>query len=537
MINGKFFTGLPPRMIDRHGTPTQNRLESHLYWPDDTKVDSAIESKVKRRNSVLSDRSERPQLKKQISTDDDEVDVKERFQREFTKSSIQFYDNLNEDVNTKNTRRLARSSKSMRNEIAEKPTATKLEMPESVVDEAYTAAKKQQAYTSKIQFYDYVNEPEPQMQRNNMRKPKMDMNDKRDVELNTKNSPKLQVKHNVRTFSEEKEKSPKVINNNESQQHQLKTSENIAEQKEDNLRKSFNNRPRYREDRLEHHHQPVKMQHSPDRLNERRHPYRREPLYDHDYRRLEDNFHDYEQIDQAYLDHRREKLNYQRDFLIPEPRRVLRNHFYPYDYEDIEERMNNMHLRGAVRPRRVTSYQPEWDDRSYGNDYILMLLQPKYIKTTPTFRPSQLNMIYGYLPTCHQSLILPVRGNYYNNNNNYGMISTTLPYRAKAVKGSFKPSDTDYNNYNNNDIINTLNSSHTQNAITINKTSRNNNKQDDVKQTPREAPASTAINMKSSQSSERRQSRQTTSTKNLKHLRSSLCFHDGEIIADNDVKE
>ncbi|KAI9584783.1 uncharacterized protein ACN2A1_009265 isoform 2-T2 [Glossina fuscipes fuscipes] len=365
MINGKFFTGLPPRMIDRHGTPTQNRLESHLYWPDDTKVDSAIESKVKRRNSVLSDRSERPQLKKQISTDDDEVDVKERFQREFTKSSIQFYDNLNEDVNTKNTRRLARSSKSMRNEIAEKPTATKLEMPESVVDEAYTAAKKQQAYTSKIQFYDYVNEPEPQMQRNNMRKPKMDMNDKRDVELNTKNSPKLQVKHNVRTFSEEKEKSPKVINNNESQQHQLKTSENIAEQKEDNLRKSFNNRPRYREDRLEHHHQPANMQYSPDRLNERRHPYRREPLYDHDYRRLEDNFHDCEQIDQAYLDHRREKLNYQREFLIPEPRRVLRNHFYPYDYEDIEERMNNMHLRGAVRPRRVTSYQPEWDDRSY----------------------------------------------------------------------------------------------------------------------------------------------------------------------------
>uniref|UniRef100_A0A1A9UXE5 Uncharacterized protein n=1 Tax=Glossina austeni TaxID=7395 RepID=A0A1A9UXE5_GLOAU len=462
MINGKFFTGLPPRMIDRHGTPTPNRLESHLYWPDDTKVDSAVESKVKRRNSVLSDRSERPQLKKQISTDDDEVDLKERFQREFTKSSIQFYDNLNEDVNTKNTGRLARNLKSMKNEIAEKPTATKLELPESVVDEAYTAAKKQQAYTSKIQFYDYVNEPEPepepepQMQRNNMRKPKMDMNDKRDVELNTKNSPKLQVKHNVRTFSEEKEKSPKVNNNNnesqqqqqQQQQQQLKTSENLAEQKEDNLRKSFNNRPRYREDRVENHHQPIRMQYSPDRLNERRHPYRREPLYDHDYRRFEDNFHDYEQIDQA---------------------------------------------------------------------------------------PGQPNMIYGYLPPC-QSLILPVRGNYYNNNN-YGMITTTLPYKAKAVKGSLKQySDTDYNNYNNNAIINTLNSSHTQNAITINKTSRNNNKHDDVNQTPQAAPASTAINTKSSQSSERRQSRHT-SAKNLKHLRSSLCFHDGEIIADNDVKE
>uniref|UniRef100_A0A1A9WJR1 Uncharacterized protein n=1 Tax=Glossina brevipalpis TaxID=37001 RepID=A0A1A9WJR1_9MUSC len=503
MINGKFFTGLPPRMIDRHGTPTQNRLESHLYWPDETKVDSAIESKVKRRNSILSERGdERPQLKKQISTtDDDEVDVKERFQREFTKSSIQFYDNLNDDINIKNTRQLKKNYKSMKSEIAEKPTATKLEqLPESVVNEAYIAAKKQQAYTSKIQFYDYVNEPEPetepkqqQMQRNNMRKPKMDMNDKRDVELNTKNSPKLQIKHNVRNFSEEKEKNSKIHNNNEKQQ--LNTSPSVMEQnsmehKEDNLRKSFNNRPRYREDRLENHQQSNKMQYCPDeRFNERRYPYqRRDPIYDRDYDyrgRLENKFQDYEQsIDQTYLDPRYERSNYQRDFLIPESRRVLRNNVYPLDYEDrIEERMNNMHLRSVARPRRfAATYQPEWDDRSY---------------------------------------------------------------YANAVKGggSFKPTNINYNNYNNNDM-NTLNSSHKpKNSITINnKTNRNdnnNNKRNDVNQAPQAAQANTVINMKSSQSSdERRQSKErSTSRKNLKHLRSSLCFHDGEVIADNDVKE
>ncbi|KAH8363093.1 hypothetical protein KR084_005279 [Drosophila pseudotakahashii] len=197
MLNGKFYTGLPPKMVERQGVKVCNRQESHFFWPDDSRADSAVENRVKRRNSQ---QLERP-VERITSTQDSpsEVDTRRMFHKEFASSSIQFYDNLQSKPDRKP---LARGQ---RREITPKLTEVR---PQELVNKSEdTTDRRQQAYSSKIQFYDYVNEADNVTQ-NNARRPQMDFNDKREVELNSKNSPKLQVKRNVRSFSVELE--PKV---------------------------------------------------------------------------------------------------------------------------------------------------------------------------------------------------------------------------------------------------------------------------------------------------------------------------------------
>lgn len=213
-------------MIDKN-CAAPNRMESHFFWPDDSKAETATDMRIKRRNSVQA--SDRPMYEKQNSVQRNDVDTKKSFSKEFSQSSIQFYDNLNDNNSTTKRRSQLQSRGLKKSELAEKPTATKMELPESVVDEAYTTAKKSQAYTSKIQFYDFVNEEDnARNSRNNLRKPKMDMNDKREMELNSKNSPKLQMKHDVRSLSEEKEM-PKLNN------REVKTLERSSRIKEVNV--------------------------------------------------------------------------------------------------------------------------------------------------------------------------------------------------------------------------------------------------------------------------------------------------------------
>ncbi|KAH8306359.1 hypothetical protein KR018_009021 [Drosophila ironensis] len=199
MLNGKFYTGLPPKMVERQAVKVSNRQESHFFWPDDSGLDSAVENRVKRRNSQ---QIERP-LERQASVQDSptEVDTRRMFHKEFASSSIQFYDNL--QSNPSNRPALRRG---IRTAITPKLTEIKpQEVPDNEVD---TSKRRQQAYTSKIQFYDFVNEDDTASTQNNVRRPQMDLNDKREVELNSKNSPKLQVKRNVRSLSVEME--PKV---------------------------------------------------------------------------------------------------------------------------------------------------------------------------------------------------------------------------------------------------------------------------------------------------------------------------------------
>ncbi|XP_052858713.1 transcription factor SPT20 homolog [Drosophila gunungcola] len=198
MLNGKFYTGLPPKMVERQGVNVCNRQESHFYWPDDSRAESAVENRVKRRNSQ---QLEKPVQR--ITTVQDsptEVDTRRMFHKEFASSSIQFYDNLQS-----NPSKRVPLGRGLRRELTPKLTEVRAQELDNKAED--TSNRRQQAYSSKIQFYDYVNEADNATQ-NNVRRPQMDLNDKREVELNTKNSPKLQVKRNVRSFSVELE--PKV---------------------------------------------------------------------------------------------------------------------------------------------------------------------------------------------------------------------------------------------------------------------------------------------------------------------------------------
>ncbi|XP_050329762.1 uncharacterized protein DDB_G0287625 [Bactrocera neohumeralis] len=202
MLNGKFYTGLPPGMIER-GATQRNRLQSSIFWPDDTKVDSAVETRVKRRNSLQIAQAERPRLRMQSSVSgggggDADINTRQLFQKEFSKSSIEFLDNLCDETKARKPL-LFRGHRSAASEVTAKPTALRLPLPENVVNAGYTTAKKKQAFTSKIEFYDYVGDE--LNNRNNLRRAKMDMNDKKEMERNTKNSPKLQVKNNMRDLS------------------------------------------------------------------------------------------------------------------------------------------------------------------------------------------------------------------------------------------------------------------------------------------------------------------------------------------------
>ncbi|XP_017020893.1 uncharacterized protein [Drosophila kikkawai] len=203
MLNGKFYTGLPPKMVERQAVKVCNRQESHFFWPDDSRADSAVENRVKRRNSQQL-AVERPleRLSSVQNPSPTEVDTRRMFHKEFASSSIQFYDNLQSNPAPGLRRGTHRELTPKLTEV--KPLEERME-DKSMVDA--TASRRQQAYSSKIQFYDYVNEADNATQ-NNVRRPQMDLNDKREVELNSKNSPKLQVKRNVRSFSVELE--PKV---------------------------------------------------------------------------------------------------------------------------------------------------------------------------------------------------------------------------------------------------------------------------------------------------------------------------------------
>ncbi|XP_017079588.1 myb-like protein U [Drosophila eugracilis] len=198
MLNGKFYTGLPPKMVERQAVKVCNRQESHFFWPDDSRADSAVENRVKRRNSQ---QLEKP-VERITSVQDSptEVDTRRMFHKEFASSSIQFYDNLQS-----NPGKRPPLGRGLRRELTPKLTEVRPQEVDTKAED--TSSRRQQAYSSKIQFYDYVNEADNVTQ-NNARRPQIDLNDKREVELNSKNSPKLQVKRNVRSFSVELE--PKV---------------------------------------------------------------------------------------------------------------------------------------------------------------------------------------------------------------------------------------------------------------------------------------------------------------------------------------
>ncbi|XP_055920370.1 uncharacterized protein LOC129951990 [Eupeodes corollae] len=175
MINGKFFTGLPANMVDRR--PTQNRQESHFFWPDDTQNVSTVDSRTKRRASIQAENRNGYNNNTRGELSSSDAENKERFKKEFTRSSIQFYDKVDETPMSRNRQKVT---------TAPPPPPQKLQNvnpPENML------AKRKENLSSKIEFFDYAGAEDL----NNV--PKTDKNNKAELERNTKNSPKLQNKN------------------------------------------------------------------------------------------------------------------------------------------------------------------------------------------------------------------------------------------------------------------------------------------------------------------------------------------------------
>lgn len=145
MLNGKFYTGLPPKMIDRQKN-VPDRQQSHFFWPDESQSEPAPPPRARRTSSNMNDGV--PNNKRDV------VEPTKLFMNEFNKSKIHFYD------------------------VPDKGALPK--------GKSITGGNK-----SQIQFYDYVGE---ELNNQSVAVSVEDRNLKSEVEKNLKNSPKLQDK-------------------------------------------------------------------------------------------------------------------------------------------------------------------------------------------------------------------------------------------------------------------------------------------------------------------------------------------------------
>lgn len=158
MLNGKFYTGLPPKMIDRQSSGP-NRQQSHFFWPDDThEKQQTVPSRARQLSSnicIPNNKREQPQT----------VEPTKLFMKEFNKSKIHF------------------------NDVPDKGT-----LPQA---KPISGGNK-----SQIQFFDYVGEEMGNMNNRQHHRHHQtsvvvsveERNLKSEVEKNLKNSPKLQDK-------------------------------------------------------------------------------------------------------------------------------------------------------------------------------------------------------------------------------------------------------------------------------------------------------------------------------------------------------
>ncbi|XP_013119101.2 uncharacterized protein LOC106096088 [Stomoxys calcitrans] len=523
MLNGKFFTGLPPKMIERGGgEAVPNRLQSHFFWPDDSKVESAVETRLRRRNSVQLQESAKPSYGKQMSIGDNDVDTRKRFTKEFSQSSIQFYDNLNDNDSTDSRRTLPRSRGPRRAELTEKPTATKLQLPETIVDEAYTAAKRKQAYMSKIEFYDYVNENDTvSSNRNNLRKPKMDMNDKREMERNTKNSPKLQIKRDVRSLSEEKE-IPKVNNRD------VQTLERPRPIKEVNVNKTSsrggNNRqdmyqrinisphtssarPRYEEpyeDERDHKEQDIARRSAHSRYASDQETYHKPNnsvlKKDRGHKSFDRELEDHE--DRHYFNRKYDEYDEEPQYRSANNDTSYRNRRAKLETDDYEEdigsRMKTVRIQSSP-PRKHQYYRDDYDDDETHVSHQRNRESPTRERTHHgnTQRHTE------YRRTELYEVDSPCEDNDEAMNNKYsGSGGNSTKSRINRVSNKL-----------NNEVQRRRNASPSPGPATKSRSPANPS---------RNAPAATSAAT-------------NEVNKPRKHLRSSLCFHDGAIIAENDA--
>ncbi|XP_055374140.1 GATA zinc finger domain-containing protein 14 [Condylostylus longicornis] len=152
MLNGKFFTGLPPGMMNKSNA--NNRQKTNFFWPNDSdfgtlKDDIKVEKNLSNNNiTYASGTSNNPEyepenlLKKQLS------------------SSIKFYDDVDKED-------YQRSTRNNRKKIFDLP-----KQDTELNDQIDFKAKSAETFCSKIQFYDFPDNSNgasksPQKERNN----------------------------------------------------------------------------------------------------------------------------------------------------------------------------------------------------------------------------------------------------------------------------------------------------------------------------------------------------------------------------------
>lgn len=139
MLKGKFYTGLPEKMMNNNRSRGLDRQQTNFYWPDESEINDSQTSKTKRR-------TERMSVERQVANNDDvDVKAKDRFQKQLT-SGIEFYDNVDAKTPEARRRRLKKiDNVNLNNSVSQY-------QPEK---------KKLETFTSKIEFYDYVDDFKP----------------------------------------------------------------------------------------------------------------------------------------------------------------------------------------------------------------------------------------------------------------------------------------------------------------------------------------------------------------------------------------
>lgn len=151
MIKGKFYTGLPEKMMNR--SRGMDRQQTNFYWPDESEAEETPSRKVRPTQTKVSPMTSATANNSKVVADD--IKPKELFHKQLS-SRIEFYDNV--DAKTPEARR--RRFKKIDN--------VNLNNLNNADNQFVPEKKKLETFSSKIEFYDFVDAAKPaDVKRNN----------------------------------------------------------------------------------------------------------------------------------------------------------------------------------------------------------------------------------------------------------------------------------------------------------------------------------------------------------------------------------
>lgn len=153
MIKGKFYTGLPEKMMNR--SRGMDRQQTHFYWPDESKAEETPSRKVRPTKAKASPMTSAT-VNNSSTTASDDIKPKELFHKQLS-SRIEFYDNVDAKTPEARRRRFKKIDNVNLNNL-------------NNADSQYVPEKKKlETFSSKIEFYDFVDATKPatEVKRNN----------------------------------------------------------------------------------------------------------------------------------------------------------------------------------------------------------------------------------------------------------------------------------------------------------------------------------------------------------------------------------